>query len=65
MEGLPKLKATKGKVHECLDMTLDHTKEANLMVKMSEHVAEMSDYFEQHIKDDTAKTPASEWLFTV
>ena len=63
MDGLPKLKAKRGKEHEFLGMTLDFNCKGKVMVKMTEYVKEMLQEFQPYIKTKTAKTPAADWLF--
>ena len=60
---LPKLKATRGEIHDFLGMTLDFSIKVKVMIKMIKYVKEMMEDFQEYIQGKTDKTPAGEWLF--
>lgn len=46
-------------------MTLDYSKEGEVIVDMREYVDEMIKDFEEYLNDDDVKTPKANWLFEV
>ena len=59
-----KVKATRGKVHDYLGMTLDYSKRGTVKIDMTQYTTKMLTEFRQHFKlDGTAETPAAPDLF--
>lgn len=58
------VKATRGKVHDYLAMTLDYTYKGRLKVLMTEYIEDMADKFPMVLKENV-KCPWSENLFKV
>jgi hypothetical protein len=58
-----RVKATKGKFHEYLGMTLDYTKKGKVRVGMSQYVQNMIDAFPENIGSSTVDVPWSKSLF--
>ena len=63
-EEIGKVKATRGKVHDYLGMTLDYSSKGELLVDMTKYVKDMIDYFPKKLgKEDIAITLAGDNLF--
>ena len=66
IEELKGLKATKRQRHKYLGMILDFSTEGEVTIDMQEYVENMLRDFKEYIEEnETAKTPAANWLFEV
>src|SRR5210317_1489638 len=63
VDGLNKLKATRGKVHDFLGMKLDFSKSGKVIIDMKEYVQNMINDFSVNLEDSSSNTPAGDWLF--
>ena len=63
VEGLKKLKLTRGKVYDFLVMTLDFSKPGKVAVHMKDYVEYMIEYFSVDLNNNKNKTPEGYWLF--
>ena len=63
-DGIGKLEASRGKIHNYLGMTLDYSTEGKVKIKMEDYVQSMVDDFSEEL-GTPAVTPVAEHLFQV
>ena len=63
IDGLIKIKATSGTMHDFLGMKLDFSKSGKVIIDMKEYVQNMINDFSVNLKDSSSNTPAGDWLF--